>query len=411
VRSWRGAYVATWSLAGLTALMLAAALVLTGLNASQLDRARIAIYGVSGLAVVVYAGIGRLIASRVPGNAIGWLLGLIGLSLAATMLTEQYALYGLATALGSLPAAELAGWLSEVTFVPTFALLFFVLLLFPDGRLPSRRWRPVLWTMSAAAAGWAVQQLQAVTVVGGLTNALDAAGISYPKPLGIFPSHGWVSGLLTVLVIFGLVMGLLAVASVFGRWRGASAELRKPMIWVGSAGAVITVPVTVFVLVEVITNGLDLALGYILWSFVIVVPAIIVLPLACAVAVLKYRLYEIDRIVSRALAYAIVTGLLVGVYAGTVLLATRVLPVNGSVAVAGSTLAAAALFSPLRSRVQRMVDRRFNRVRYDADQTIAAFAARLTDAVDLDSVQTDLANVIRQALEPTHVWVWIGHHE
>jgi hypothetical protein len=256
-----------------------------------------------------------------------------------------------------------------------------------------------------------VQQLQAVTVIGGLTNALDAAGISYPKPVGIFPPHGWVSGLLTVLVIFGLVMGLLAVASVFGRRRGASAELSKPVIWVGSAGVVITVPVTVFVLVEVITNGLDLALGYILWSFVIVVPAIIVLPLACAVAVLKYRLYEIDRIISRTLAYAIVTGLLVGVYAGMVLLATRVLPVNGSVAVAGSTLAAAALFSPLRSRVQRMVDRRFNRVRYDADQIIVAFEARLTDAVDLDSVQTDLANVIRQALEPTHVWVWIGHHE
>jgi len=131
------------------------------------------------------------------------------------------------------------------------------------------------------------------------------------------------------------------------------------------------------------------------------------IPLACAVAVLKYRLYEIDRIISRTLAYAIVTGLLVGVYAGLVLLATRVLPRHGSVAVAGSTLAAVALFTPLRSRVQRIVDRRFNRTRYNADQTVAAFAARLKDAVDLDSVRGDLTNAVQRALEPAHVSVWI----
>jgi hypothetical protein len=120
------------------------------------------------------------------------------------------------------------------------------------------------------------------------------------------------------------------------------------------------------------------------------------------------RLYEIDRIISRALAYAIVTGLLIGVYTGVVLLATRVLSVTSPVAVAASTLAAAALFSPLRRRVQQMVDRRFNRARYDADRTMAAFAARLQDAVDLDSVQDDLTRVVRQALEPAHVSVWMS---
>jgi hypothetical protein len=128
------------------------------------------------------------------------------------------------------------------------------------------------------------------------------------------------------------------------------------------------------------------------------------------VGILKYRLYEIDRIISRTLAYAIVTGLLVGVYAGLVLLATRVLPLSSPVAVAASTLAAAALFSPLRRRVQRAVDRRFNRARYDADQTVAAFAARLKDAVDLDTVRDDLAGAVHQALEPAHVSVWISQH-
>jgi len=129
---------------------------------------------------------------------------------------------------------------------------------------------------------------------------------------------------------------------------------------------------------------------------------------AIAAAILKYRLYEIDRIISRTVAYAIVTGLLVGIYAGLVLLATHILSVHAPVAVAAATLAAAALFNPLRRWVQQVVDRRFNRARYDSDQTIAAFAACLKDTVDLDSVQDDLATAVHQALEPAHVSVWIS---
>ena len=129
------------------------------------------------------------------------------------------------------------------------------------------------------------------------------------------------------------------------------------------------------------------------------------------VGILKYRLYEIDRLISRTLAYAIVTGLLVGVYVGLVLLATHVLPFSTPVAVAGSTLAAAALFNPLRRRVQRAVDRRFNRSRYDADAAVAAFPARLKDAVDLDTARAELADAVQRSLEPAHVWVWIRQPE
>jgi hypothetical protein len=139
--------------------------------------------------------------------------------------------------------------------------------------------------------------------------------------------------------------------------------------------------------------------------------AIVALPASIGVGILKYRLYEIDRLISRTLAYAIVTGLLVGVYAGLVLLATEVLQFRGPVAVAAATLAAAALFTPLRRRVQRAVDRRFNRARYDADQTVAAFAARLKDAVDLDSVRSDLAAVVNRTLEPVHVSVWLTRRD
>ena len=135
------------------------------------------------------------------------------------------------------------------------------------------------------------------------------------------------------------------------------------------------------------------------------------LPVSIGVAIMKYRLYDIDRIISRTLAYAIITGLLVGVYAGLVLLTTQVFGVHTPVAVAASTLAAAALFSPLRRRVQKAVDRRFNRARYDADQTVAAFAARLKDAVNLDAVRDDLTGVVHQALEPAHVSLWTSQRD
>jgi hypothetical protein len=390
-------------------LVLAAALVLLGLDTSKMAADRIAIYGIAALAVMVYAGTGRLIASRVPGNAIGWLLGLIGLWLAAALLTEQYALRGLAVAPGSLPAARVVGWISAVAFIFTFAPMFFLVLLFPDGRLPSRRWRPVLCVMFAVTAGWVAQQLQVGTRIdGGLTNALYAERVSYLTPFGIFPRHGWFSDLLVVVFAVAVITGVLVVVSVFVRRRGASAEVRKQLAWLGYVGALVAVPVAAFLPYGFAANGnVNAVVGGLFWAFLLVIPTIGI-PLACAVAVLKYRLYDIDRIISRTLAYAIVTGLLIGVYAGLVLLTTQVFRVHTPVAVAASTLAAAALFNPLRRRVQRVVDRRFNRARYDADQTVAAFAVRLKDAVDLDSVRDDLAGVVHQALEPAHVSLWIS---
>ena len=136
--------------------------------------------------------------------------------------------------------------------------------------------------------------------------------------------------------------------------------------------------------------------------------ALALVPVAIGIAVLRYRLYDIDRVISRTVAYAIITGLLVGIYAGLVLLTTQVFGLHTPVAVAAATLAAAALFNPVRRRVQNAVDRRFNRARYDADQTVAAFAARLKDAVDLDAVRDDLASVATTALEPAHVSVWMS---
>jgi len=202
---------------------------------------------------------------------------------------------------------------------------------------------------------------------------------------------------------------VLSVAAVFARRRGASAERRKQLAWPGYVGLMTALWASVL-----LVGGLGwpskVWLGNIVFGL-LALTLVAGTPVACAVAVLKYRLYDIDRIISRTLEYAIVTGLLLGVYAGLVLLTTEVLTIRSPVAVAGSTLVAAALFSPLRRRVQRAVDRRFNRTRYDAEQTIAAFADQLKEAVDLDAVQADLANVVHQVLEPTQIWVWTGHLE
>jgi hypothetical protein len=177
-------------------------------------------------------------------------------------------------------------------------------------------------------------------------------------------------------------------------WRRAGGERRQQLKWLASGAAVAVFSILLGILIGSVVPLVGLA----------------ALPAAIGLAILKYRLYDIDRLISRTLAYAIITGLLVGVYAGLVLLATQLLHVHTPVAVAASTLAAAALFNPLRLRVQHVVDRRFNRARYDADQTVAAFAARLKDAVDLDSVRDDLATVVQQALEPDHLSVWISRH-
>ena len=333
--------VAAWSLAGFTVLVLVAALVLVGLNAGRMAASKIGFYSILAVAVVVYAGTGRLVASRVPRNAIGWLLGLIGLSLAAAMFTEQYALYGLATVPRSLPAARLAGWLSGAAFVFTFALLFFLVLLFPDGRLPSRRWRPVLWAMFVVLAGWAAQLLQAgTTITGGMSNALVAAGVSYPNPLGVFPRHGWFSDALGAIFALGVVTAVLVVASVFARRRGASAELRQQLAWLGYVGLLTAVPVAVFLPYGLITNGnVNPLLGALFWGYLLIVPTIGV-PLACAVAVLKYRLYDLDVVVKKTVVVGVVAAAFTGIYA---LVVVGVGAVTGGSGSSALTFAAAAL--------------------------------------------------------------------
>jgi hypothetical protein len=273
-RRWAG--VVTWPLAGLTVLVLVAALVLHGLDGGRMAASRIGLYCAGAAAVVVYAGVGHLVASRRPGNPIGWLLCLVGLSLAATMLCEQYALRGLAVAPGSVPAAGVAGWLSQAAFLLTFAPLVFVVLLFPDGRLPSRRWRPVLWALAGVVLGWAAQLLQAgTTVVGGMSNALSAARVAHPNPFGVLPRHGWFSGFLQVVFVLAVVTLVLVVVSVFVRRSGAGTELRQQLAWLGYVGVLtLVVPGALIVGDLLFTGGNSSVLGELFWGTLVIIPMV-----------------------------------------------------------------------------------------------------------------------------------------
>ena len=343
--------------------------------------------------VSAFTGVGVVVARRQPRNPVGWVLLIFTLLFVLGACASYYAVLDYHLGHRGLPLAAIAVLVGTV-WAPSFALFPVVILLFPDGR-PGRRWRPVLWAYAvlvayvlsvvvapaiAAVAGHDIR----LNASGNLTNTSQLAG-----QLGNPPS--W----LIVPVLAAIVgIGLSFVARQVLSWRRASGEHRQQLKWL-ACGAAVAVG--------------SLVLAAVLGTSVLLV-GIAALPASIGVGILKYRLYEIDRIISRTLAYAIVTGLLIGVYAGLVLLATRALPVSLStpVAVACATLVAAALFNPLRRRVQRTVDRRFNRSRYDADQMVAAFAARLKGAADLDAVGDDLASVVRKALEPEHMSVWIS---
>ena len=231
-------------------------------------------------------------------------------------------------------------------------------------------------------------------VIGHHTE-VDSAGNLLLLGNGIQAPFWW-KLLSNVFLVLGVAGWLVSIAAQVLSYRRSTGDRRQQLKWLmcGSAVALIAIVAG--------STGLAGTVGG------VGVLGFLALPLSIGVAVLRYGLFEIDRIISRTLAYAIVTGLLVGVYAGIVLLSTDVLTLTSSAAVAASTLAAAALFNPLRRRVQRVVDRRFSRARYDGEQTVAAFAVRLKDAVNLDSVRDDLASVVQEALEPAHVSVWMN---
>ena len=350
--------------------------------------------------MVAYAVAGTILASRRPANPVGWFLLAIGLVTGLRGLAGEYALAALAGPHhpghpGGVWAAWYVGW--SLTLLFPDGMLTFLLLLFPDGRPLTPRWWAVFWGSAVVAASLLVITWldPAPIMVGGLPSAPNPTGIrSLGHPLhGVLGNGTWV---------FSLVFLLLAVASVVLRYRRSAAEERLQLKWFAYATAVSLG--LIFALLPAQPMG---TAGQVIYDLAIVAGLGLALPVAIGVAVLKYRLYAIDRIISRTVSYVLVTGLVVGVYLGCVALLTRVLPVRGSVGVAVSVLAAAALFSPLRRRVQSLVDRRFDRARYDAERVVTRFSVQLRDQVDLDVLGEDLLGVVDHVLAPEHLSLWL----
>jgi hypothetical protein len=342
------------------------------------------------LAIGVPMGaVGFLVARRQPRNPIGWLLLVVPAGVLVSIDAGPYSVLVYRDG-HHLPFGAAALLLQSAYFFVLFIALPLVLLLFPDGTLPSSRWRWVLWCYLTLTIGLVAAAYASVLVAGLRMDASGGvAAIDHPSGATAWLAHA--GPIFLPVAGFWLVfVGRLALS-----WRRASGDRREQLKWLMTGCAVAVVGFIVSNLVPVLDPaGTAVGVG-------------LVLPICLGVAILRYRLYDIDRIISRTLAYAVVTAVLAGLYVGLVLLATQVLDLTSQVAVATATLAAAALFNPLRRRVQHRVDRRFNRARYDADNTVGAFAARLQDATDPDAVRSDLIDTVQHALEPAHLSLWL----
>jgi hypothetical protein len=395
-RRWTAALA--WALAGLAVLGLVPGLRLAQLVSSAglpdtqgTPASRVATYAAVLLATVSSAAVGAVLASRRPRHPVGWLLIGVGLSVTLSVLVEWYAKYGLVVRPGSLPAAEYLAGLAVLSF--TFiglACAGFVLLLTPTGSLPSPGWR--WWGRLAAAA-------PVVAVLASIVQPDPLAPDWYGNPLAVPALYRLlaVPGVAAFVVV--LISVLVGAGSLVVRFRRARGVERLQLRWLALAAALAAGLLLV-----------ALVAGYLGKDAVVLASlslCVALLPLATGAAILRYRLYDLDRIISRTLAWALVTVLLALGYAAVVLGLGRLLPQGSSLVVAAATLAVAAVFQPLRRRVQSVVDRRFNRRRHDAGRIIEAFGARLRDQVDLDTLTAELLAVVDQTMQPTRASLWL----
>ena len=378
-----------WGLVGLTVVLFGGSVILDVVGGTDWESSTAFIWAF-GLA---FSGIGAVIAIRQQGNAIGWIFLAAGVGAGVARLASSYAEYWVAGEGGTRAIGEAAAVYSNVSWIP-FILLptTFLLLLFPDGRLLSSRWRRIGWCAALGIAG------------GFVTSVLTPGKIEdFPQlenPYGVDSS---LIDPLTGLSFLVLVIGIVgSSASLIVRFRRATGEQRLQLKWLALAGAIaaLTFPIALF--------------GWDLWGEAISIAAIMLsvlgLPVAAGVAILRYRLYDIDVVINRTLVYGALTATLAAAYLASVLvlqLALSGLTAGSGLAVAASTLAVAALFRPARNRIQQLVDRRFYRRRYDAQRTLESFSARLREEVDLAALDAELREVVAETMEPAHVSLWL----
>jgi len=354
--------------------------------------------GFISLLMLPFGTVGALIAWRQQRNPVGSVLLLLTFAVAASDDAAQYDTLRYRLGYHGLPLGQVAvflatpgAWMWLVVFLPLPVALF------PDGRL-SPRWRRALWGYLAVAA------IFVATNLWQTADSFPVRRIEINKQGQLTSTAATPGGnIATAVIVVGYLGFCVAwVLRLVLSYRRSTGDYRQQLKWLSGGGAL---GITGLVFVTGLSASSS-ALLHLIGGLGLVV-GLVALPLSFGIGILKYRLYDIDRLISRTISYAVLTGLLVGVFAGLVLLTTRVLPFSSPVGVAAATLAAAALFSPLRARLQHLVDRRFNRARYDAEATVAAFGARLRDAIDVESVLAELSSAAAGSLEPAHVTVWV----
>jgi hypothetical protein len=357
---------------------------------------------VAEVLVLSYGTVGALVAARRPGNAIGWIFCAVGLALAVASAATGYADYGLYGSGDSLPAPELAAWLGvwlNILVLSVAPCLLF--LLFPDGRPPSPRWRPVIWLVAVAGCG-------IFFTLAFSPGELDQYTYpELPNPLGVGGSVG--EGLAAVESLGNGILPIAVLASISStivRFRRSSGRERLQLKWVFYTAALTAASFLLsFVLPEPVPRAIEDAV------FFLGVAAFAAIPVAAGVAILRYRLYDIDVLINRTLVYGSLTLSLAAVYVVAVVSLQRLFRAltgqESQLAVVASTLIIAALFGPLRRRVQGFIDRRFYRSKYDARKTLEAFSSRLRDETDLETLKGDLVGVVSETVQPEHARLWL----
>jgi hypothetical protein len=370
-------------------------------------RAHVGVGGlVGGVLFLAFPLVGALIASRRPKNAVGWLCLAVGMLWVLSGVFDYYGYYGAATP-GSVPFPVVMAGISDWIWVPAVGLLgTYVLLLFPDGRLLSSKWRPLAWLSGAVIL---LLSFGFMLAPGRLDNL---AGVR--KPFGIEGAEWLTAGALALLPLLPLCM-LASALSLVLRYRNSGGEQRQQIKWIAFAASVVVVLYAIALMASFVVPAESWTTGGSVWWLNLLTYAVLssftLVPIAVGIAVLKYRLYEIDFIINRTLVYGSLTAMLIALYFSGIVLLQRVFVAftgqRSTLAVVASTLLIAALFNPLRRRIQSFIDRRFYRSKYDTRKTLEAFSAKLRDESDLEALSDDLVSVVRETMQPAHVVLWL----
>jgi hypothetical protein len=390
-----------WSVFALSLVLTALGLLFLALNRSHPGGPTYEFAFQGTVMVAACSSVGVLIASRRPAHPIGWLFSALGLSSGVQLFCGEHAIYALAVERGALlPGGQVSVWITCWMWVPTNVLVGFVALLFPNGKLPSPRWRAIGWLngFMAVAGSLAAAFLPGPSpFIAAIDNPFGVEGLRDIKDL--------IDGSLEALS-YG-VLGVAGLVSIYVRYRRGLGAERQQIKWLAYAGTVLlTGTILSYAGPESLSGSWLRQVG-----FALQVIGLVGLPVAIGIAIFKYRLYEIDLIINRTLVYGSLTATLVALYfGGTVLLQRFFVALTGeksTLVVVASTLVIAALFTPLRRRIQAFIDRRFYRSKYDAAKTLETFSAKLKDETDLDSLSEDLVGVVTETMQPAYVSLWL----